>query len=120
MPITTNSIRTSDSSQVRNGRYTQGGVVDKFRNRLGWWERFVYERQTDDIRFTITKEYEGRADLIAYRVYRLATLQWLVLQYNNIVDINTELVSGKTLVLPSQERVQTAILTQSTGGNVVT
>jgi hypothetical protein len=110
---------STDSSENATGRYTQGGLVDKFQNRLGWWERLPLERQTDDLRFPISKEYEGRPDLVAHRVYKRATLAWLVLQYNNIVDINTEFVTGRTLVLPSQQRVQTSILTKSTGGNVI-
>ena len=119
MPITAGKTRTTDSSEVNTGRYTQGGTVDKFKNRLGWWERLPLERQTDDLRFPITKEFEGRPDLVAHRVYKKATLAWLVLQYNNIVDINTEFVTGKMLALPSQLRVQTNILTKSTGGNIV-
>ena len=119
MPITAGKIRTTDSSENTTGRYTQGGVVDKFKNRLGWWERVPLEKRTDDLRFPITKEYEGRPDLVAHRVYKKATLAWLVLQYNNIVDINTEFVTGKNLVLPTQLRVQTSILTKSAGGNVV-
>jgi len=110
---------TTNSSQSKTGRYTQGGLIDRYRNRLGWWERFQMDRQPDDIRFTITPEYDGRPDLVAYRVYKRSTLAWLVLQYNNIVDINTEFVSGKTLVLPTPHRAQVNILSNTTGGNVV-
>lgn len=118
MALTRNQ-RTTNSAESNNGRYVQGGLTDRFRNRLGWWERFPLERQTDDIRVTITKDTEGRPDLVAFRIYKKATLMWLVLQYNNIVDINTEFVAGKTIVLPTPRRVQVSILSNSTGGNVV-
>ena len=118
MAISRNS-RATNSSQVPTGRYTQGGLVDRFRTRLGWWERFPLERQTDDVRFTITKQFEGRPDLVAFRFFKQATLAWLVLQYNNIVDINTEFVAGKKIVLPTPRRVQASLLSNTTGGNVV-
>jgi hypothetical protein len=44
---------------------------------------------------------------------------WLVLQYNSIVDINTEFVAGESIILPTFERAQTQILTKSVGGNPV-
>jgi hypothetical protein len=115
----TRNRRTTNSSDNNNGRYVQGGLTDRFQNRLGWWERFPIKRQTDDIRFTLSKETEGRPDLVAHRVYKKATLMWLVLQYNNIVDINTEFVSGKTIVLPTPRRVQVSILSNTVGGNVI-
>lgn len=115
----TRQQRTKNSADANTGRYTQGGLVDRYNNRLGWWERFQLEKQADDIQFNITIEYVGRPDLIAYRLYKKATLAWLVLQYNNIVDINTELVVGATLLLPTPRRVQTSILSNTTGGNIV-
>ncbi len=111
--------RATNASEVKTGRYTQGGLVDRYNRRLGWWERFPMDRSTDDIRFVITKQYENRPDLVAYAVYEKSTLAWLVLQYNNIVDINTEFVTGKVLTLPTPQRAQTNILSQRTGGNIV-
>lgn len=110
---------TTNSARSTSGRYTQGGLTDRYRNRLGWWERFPLGRQNDDIRFTITPQYNGRPDLVAYRIYKKATLAWLVLQYNNIVDINTEFVTGKTIFLPTPRRAQVTILANTTGGNPV-
>lgn len=115
----TRSNRTTNSVEVNNGRFVQGGLTDVYNNRLGWWERFPLERATDDIRFTITREFQFRPDLLAFRLYQKATLMWLVLQYNNIVDINTEFVVGKTLYLPTARRVQVNILNQTTGGNII-
>lgn len=113
-----NRINTN-STESTISRYTQGGLTDRYQTRLGWWERFVIEKQPDDIRFIISSEYEARPDLVAYQLYRRATLQWLVLQYNNIVDINTEFVSGKIILLPTPQRVQVSILANITGGRLI-
>ncbi len=111
--------RSTNSVELKTGRYTQGGLTDRYRRRLGWWERYPMDRATDDIVFIITKQFEARPDLVAYTVYGKATLAWLVLQYNNIVDINTEFVAGKALQLPTPQRAQTSLLSQRSGGNVV-
>jgi len=111
--------RSTNSADIKTGRYTQGGLVDRYRRRLGWWERYPMDLATDDFSFTITKQFEKRPDLVAYTVYEKATLAWLVLQYNNIVDINTEFVAGKVLRLPSAARAQTNLLSNRTGGNIV-
>ena len=115
----TRNQRTTNATENNNGRYSQGGLTDRLNNRLGWWERYPMPRQTDDIVFTITKKYERRADLVAQQVYKQVSFMWLVLQYNNIVDINEELVVGKKLFLPTPQRVAVTIATRSTGGNVV-
>ena len=115
----TQKQRTTNSAESNSGRYTQGGLVDRFNNRLGWWERFPITRSTDDIRIVVTKQFEGRPDLVAFRVYKQVTLAWLVLQYNNIVDVNTEFVPGKVLTLPTPQRVQVSILTKAVGGNAI-
>lgn len=115
----TREQRTTNSAEVNTGRYTQGGLVDRYNNRLGWWERTPLPRQSDDIRFIVTGKYVARPDLIAFDVYQQVSLMWLVLQYNNIVDVNEELISGASLVLPSPRRVAVTILNNPTGGNFI-
>jgi hypothetical protein len=102
----------SRSDQVRDGRYVQGGTVEQLRNRLGWWERRFYAPSVTDIQFTITSRYARRPDLLAFDVYGQATLQWVILLYNNIVDINLEFRAGQSILLPTRERVQTEFLTK--------
>ncbi len=119
MPITRTN-NNQNSAESNSGRFTQGGTVDRFSRRLGWWERVTWERSFDDITVVIDKRTEGRPDLVAWDVYQKANLQWFVLQYNNIVDINTELTVGARLVLPTPTRMQTTVLTRATGGNQVT
>ena len=89
----------------KHSRYTSGGITQQFANRLGWWERKVLNKQDDDIHFIITPQFEKRPDLIAYHYYGDTRLMWIVLQYNNIVDPEVELVTGKEILLPTEERV---------------
>lgn len=101
-------ISNATSLNGRN-RYTQGGTADEFDNRVGWWERTKMSRAVDDIKYTVASAENGRADLIAFRLYKQAKLGWLVLQYNNIVDPATELVTGSVLTLPTPTRVALTI-----------
>lgn len=94
-----------NSALKKNNRYTQGGESVVLEKRIGWWERRIIEKSNDDIKFIIEKKHERRADKISNEVYGKSNLDWLVLQYNNIVDINEELITGKELLLPSPERV---------------
>lgn len=103
----------ANSIKVGKGRYIQGGKTDAFSNRLGWWERTVYEPAVDDITYTISGGESGRADLIAYRLYQQANLAWLVLQFNNIVDPATELQTGTIIQLPTPSRVALSLSTAS-------
>ena len=111
--------RGTNSVEHRNSRYVQGGTTDRYSNRLDWWERTLMPRQNDDIQLVIDPRLAKRPDLISYHIYGKVSLMWLVLQYNNIVDIETELVTGKTIFLPTQERVMFSIMINPVGGNVV-
>lgn len=118
MAISFNS-RTSNSADQRLSRYTQGGETDRFAKRLGWWERTLFERRTDDITYTIQTHEDRRPDLVAKNVYGQVSLMWLVLQYNTIVDIETEFLAGKTLTLPTPQRVMLEIVNKPVGGKPV-
>ena len=108
----------SKSTESRRSRYVQGGASDVYPDRLGWWERREIPTSDDDISLIITPIYNRRPDLLAADLYGTPSMQWLVLQYNNILDINTEFVEGKELVLPSEERVMMDLLNQPIGGVV--
>ncbi len=96
----------TNSLQYKRGRYNSGGSTIAFPKKLGWWERDLsfMERQIDDINYKITIREVGRPDLIGYDVYKRYDLDWLVLQYNNIVDPVEELYIGKIIELPSVRR----------------
>lgn len=103
------------STDQSKSRYTQGGLTDIFRSRLGWWERRFFVKANDDVTFHVHKRYEGRADIIAFAALGDEKLDWLVLQYNNIVDPAEELKVGSVLKLPTRARV-TQLLNQPVGG----
>lgn len=96
----------TNSLQYKRGRYKSGGDTTAFPKKLGWWERDLsfMQREIDDISYEITIREVGRPDLIGYDVYKRQDLDWLVLQYNNIVDPLEELYIGKIIVLPSVRR----------------
>lgn len=116
MALTKNNNKNSTDN--RNSRYVQGGTTEIYNNRLGWWERRKLTRQSDDILFTITPTEEKRPDMISFAVYGKAMYGWLVLEYNNIVDVETELLTGMDIFLPSQDRLILDIITKPTGGNI--
>lgn len=105
-----------NSTDGKRSRYVQGGTTERYSTRLGWWERQILEKNTTDVAVTITSKYALRPDLLAAEFYGDSRLQWLVLQFNNIVDINIEFVEGKEILLPSPSRVTFGMLNNSTGG----
>lgn len=109
--------RELSSAFQKKSRYVQGGLTDRHRDRLGWWERRDIPQATNDIITTILPSEQGRPWKIAFRVYSRDGLGWLVLQYNNIVDINEEVISGKKIRLPAVARVDLNIMTLPAGGN---
>ena len=101
-------------------RYVQGGITDVYKNRLGWWDGYTITSSTDDITIVLESKYNQRPDILAFDMYGKASLMWLVLQYNSIVDINEEFVTGTQIVLPTRTRVFSSILTYQPGGNPIT
>ena len=98
------------SDRQDSGRYLQGGAVASYPQRIGWWERKVMPTAVSDVTFVLTPKYSKRPDLLAYDMYGTARLMWFVLQYNTIVDINTEFVTGSSILLPLSSRVFTELL----------
>lgn len=101
------------SDQRRDGRFIHGGTPTVKGNRIGWWERRIFERSPLDVPFVITKRYDRRPDLLAYDLYGRANLMWFVLQYNNISDVNTEFIEGTELTLPTSHRLFGEILARA-------
>lgn len=113
--MTNFKLHTDKSSVLKkNTRYVQGGVTDILPNALGWWEEAnIPTGQVDDIPFTITNAYDKRPDKIANFLYGRTDITWLILQYNQIVDVNTQFIAGVEIMLPSPPRVFSDILTAS-------
>lgn len=102
-----------------NNRYTRGGVSDVYNTRTGWWERNVLSTDPTDLFYDVGNATAARPDLISYEVYGTVIYTWVVLQFNNIVDINEEIIPGTVLKLPTPSRLNTVLLTTSSGGNRV-
>lgn len=116
MAARTSNPRTNNSVQRANSRYVQGGSTIRYQNRLGWWERRILERRDDDLTVIVQNEEDQRADIIAHNIYGNQSFDWIVLQYNNIVDPVVELTAGTELQLPNPRRLQLDIITKQTGG----
>lgn len=100
-----NEFTTSVLNKPRS-RYVRGGDTLQRGNKAGWWERKILPTNYDDITVEITPKYNKRPDLVAFDFLGNPNLQWLVLQYNSIVDINTEFVTGQTITLPTRSRAE--------------
>ena len=112
-------MRETNSVEQQHARQVQGGLTDRHNNRLGWWERRDLPKRDDDNLITVQPSEVGRPDLISRRAFGTEKYSWLVLQYNNIVDINEEITIGRRMLLPNQLRLMVDILNQSVGGNRV-
>lgn len=103
------------SLRKKNSRYLQGGTSEAIGDRVRWWEkRKLPEADISDIVYVVNNTYAGKPDLIAFDMYKRNDLAWIVLQYNNIVDVNTELAEGSVIRLPSQRRLSYQILNKAT------
>ena len=116
-----NNKRNESGYNVTKGntRYTRGGVTDVYNTRTGWWERNPMSPDPSDLFYDVSNETAHRPDLIAYNVYGSTTYMWVVLQFNNIIDINEELPTGTVLKLPTPSRLNTVLLANSSGGKRV-
>ncbi len=99
------------SNEVPLGRYVFGGKVTDYKVRLGWWDKKIFTKSLTDVAITVESKYNMRPDLMAYDLYDKASLMWLILQYNNILDV-TEFVEGLELILPTKYRVYHELLTK--------
>ena len=98
------------SNQQRVGRYRCGGYTDVNGSALGWWERVVFIKSPTDITFQLTQKYNHRPDLVAFDVYGRPDLQWFILQYNDMLDVIGEFVTGASITLPTKIRLFGEIL----------
>lgn len=98
-------------------RYTQGGQSTiSIDNKVKWWERTVIKKSGDDLIVEIIPRFNIRPDRMAFELYGKSELGWIILQYNSIVDINDEFITGKFIKAPHPNRVIFDILNKETGG----
>lgn len=102
----------ASSLQNSKSRYTQGGTTDRTADvkMLGWWERTALPADPlTDTEYTIPPGFDRRPDLIASYWLGQPRHTWVLLMYNNTVDINEEFRSGQIITLPNPERVATLL-----------
>ena len=56
--------------------------------------------------YQITKYESNRPDIISNNIYGTTDHWWIILKYNNIVDIFSELVEGFILKIPAVSDIQ--------------
>lgn len=108
--MSTNSVYT------KNSRYTHGGSTELDGKFLQWWDRKKFPYDSSDVFYVLDRTYEGRPDKLASVFYNDSSVWWLILQYNNILDINEEFVAGVELRMPTKDRLQRDLLTGKSGG----
>lgn len=103
-----------NSLSKRNSRLLQGGDTEINGDKLGWWDKAITQTDISDGIFTITPQFSGRPYYLAEVLYGRSDLEWVILQYNNIVDVTTEFVTGNILTLPHPQRIRTEFLSNPT------
>lgn len=98
------TLRSSVYNQ-KNGRYILGGSTEVSAKFIEWWNKQVVPRDPSDVLYMLEAKYVGRLDLLAYTFYGDPGLIWIILQYNNILDPDTELIAGYPLLIPVQAKV---------------
>lgn len=107
-------FRDKTSLAKKQSRMLNGGETEVKGNKLGWWERTSFDKNiSTDIRLVIPEVFDRRPDLLSYRVYRTPRLFWLILQYNNIVDVEEEFRTGKEILIPSRTRALSGMVNRS-------
>jgi uncharacterized protein YbaP (TraB family) len=91
--------------QSENSRYRYGGQVEESAHFAEWWERAIIPADSSDKFYTIERQYEGRADLLGTIFLGDASLAWVILQLNNVLDPTTEMVAGTTIRIPTIARI---------------
>lgn len=101
------------SLDKHNSRLVQGGKTTQTGNKLSWWERYTLAEDVNAISILLDSTFANRPDIVAYEYYGTSKLEWVILQYNNIVDVREEFTVGKTIVIPSPDYVYSYILTKA-------
>lgn len=104
------------SAYEKGGRYVNGGVVEVSQDKLEWWEHQPIASADTDRVYVIEEEYHQRPDKLAAITYGDSRLGWVLLQANSIIDVVDEFVTGRTIIIPTKDRVQNAILGRKIGG----
>lgn len=108
-------MRNQNSLFNNTSRYVQGGVTETQNARLEWWERTIFPRDPSDRVYIVENIYEGRLDNISAVFFGEPRYWWVIAQLNNILDPVSEIVPGRSLIIPTKERLH-LMLTGRQGG----
>jgi len=94
-----------NSLSKKHSRMLNLGETEIKGNKIGWWEREVLQKNpSTDITITLNSEFHKRPHMVSYRYYNTPSLFWLVLLYNNIVDVEEEFTKGTEITIPNKSR----------------
>ena len=105
-----------DKSSIKKyySRYLQGGKTEQRGRKLAWWERYDFSmRDQYASEITIDSVTEVRPDILAYQYYGTSQLEWVILQYNNIVDVQEQFIAGRTIMMPSMRYIMEKVITKN-------
>lgn len=81
----------------------------KGRETYGRWPSysFLKQRPPDNLirTFRVTSAVEGRPDLIAYQVYGISTLDWVLIAFNKVIEPLNWPSAGTTIEYPLESIV---------------
>lgn len=92
-------------------RYEAGGVTTVKDGFHKSWDRKIFATDISDFKYTIEIVYNNRPDKLAKAIYGDESLDWFILQYNNIIDPFGEFVTDAVIYLPTKERLIGSLLT---------
>jgi len=95
-------------------RMVQGGTSTVIGDKISWIERRDISAigDSNDISVVLDITTVYRLDRLAFKYYRNSELEWVILQYNDIVDVS-DLSIGDVIRIPSNAYVNTMILNKS-------
>ncbi len=72
---------------------------------FGPWEELEIQDPSDYELYQIKSKDIGRIDVLAYDFYGDPTLQWVIMNFNNIIDPIFDLEIGDKIKIPSKDQV---------------
>lgn len=103
---------------TKNGRYVLGGTSEVSARALEWWDRRRVAKDVSDLVYALEEQYVGKLWLLANTIYGDPELEWVILEYNDILDPEIELVKGMRLLLPTPEKVNSVYRKDTSPGGI--
>lgn len=99
-----------NSDIKQNSRYNLGGTTTVEDGFLKYWDKFSFQKSESDSSIIIDENFAGRPDKLAFAMYNDSDLAWFILQYNDIIDVHEEFITGKKLYIPTPDRLKLELL----------